>query len=168
MKKSHQLINQTSGEEEYYTPCHIISSATACMGGIDLDPASSKRANEFIGATDYFTKEQDGLKQAWFGRVWLNHPFGRVQNPKWISKLLSEWKGMNIEQACCITYACTSEAWFKPLMEFPQCFLVPRTNYLLPNGLIKRGVTKGSVITYLGEDLSRFRAAFQMWGVIKV
>lgn len=46
-----QLINQDSGDYEYYTPIEIIEAAREVMGFISLDPASSSMANEKIGAT---------------------------------------------------------------------------------------------------------------------
>ena len=51
-----QLINQTSGNTEYYSPIDIVDAARYVMGGIDLDPASSALANARIGATHYFTE----------------------------------------------------------------------------------------------------------------
>jgi hypothetical protein len=40
-----QLINQTSGATEYFTPSELIQAAYNCMGGIELDPASCAEAN---------------------------------------------------------------------------------------------------------------------------
>lgn len=163
-----RLINQTSGEVEYYTPAPIIESARRAMGSITLDPASSRAANITVKAASIFTKADDGLSRPWSGNVWLNHPFGRGLNQKWITKLVSEYGGMGaVEQACCITYACTSEAWFKPLLLRPQCFLIPRTNYLLPDGTVYRGVTKGSVVTYFGHNWQAFVREFKHLGVVK-
>lgn len=165
---SAQLINQTSGATEYYTPQPILEAARLTMGGIDLDPASSARANGRVKAARYFTVDDDGLKQPWSGSIWLNHPFGRESNPLWIRKLLASYGSLDMRAACCLTFACTSEAWFRPLLDFPQCFLVPRTNYLLPDGSVKRGVTKGSVVTYLGQNTALFCEAFRDLGVVKV
>lgn len=162
-----QLINQASGIVEYYTPPEIIEAARECLGEIDLDPASSHAANAMVKAGTIYTVENDGLSQLWFGRVWLNHPFGRTTNGPWINKLVAEWSAMNVEQACCITFAATSEQWFQPLLQQPQCYLCPRTNYLLPDGTIYKGVTKGSVITYFGQDVARFARAFDKFGTIK-
>lgn len=39
--KAHRLINQDSGDVEYYTPTEITEAARRVMGGIDLDPFSS-------------------------------------------------------------------------------------------------------------------------------
>jgi hypothetical protein len=164
-----QLINQTSGEVEFYTPQPIIEAARETMRYISLDPASSEAANERIGADAIFTKETSGLAQPfWWGNVWMNHPFGRGENEKWIGKLTAEFNNGNVNQACCITFASTSEKWFQPLLQYPMCFLSPRTNYLLPDGTVYRGVTKGSVVTYLGPNVDAFRKAFKQLGTVKL
>ena len=167
--KPHQRINADSGSDEYYSPPDIVEAARRTMGGIDLDPASSRVANERIRATYFFSLPRyDGLRQDWHGRVWLNHPFGRDTNGPWIERLISEYKSGRVKQACCITFASTSEAWFRPLLEYPQCFIHKRTNYFLADGTLKKGVTKGSVVTYLGDNPQKFRDAFAGMGTIKV
>lgn len=124
-------------------------------------------------------------------RVWMNHPFhggwkacdenckrksctkrGHIyedipSNADWIDKLVLEYNLGHVEEACCITFASTSEAWFQPLAHFPQCYLSPRTNYYKPDGTLLEGVTKGSVVTYLGRNVYAFASAFKMFGVCK-
>ena len=53
-------------------------------------------------------------------------------------------------------------------MDYPQCFLIPRTNYRGPGGEIVRGVTKGSVVTYLGSAVDAFRREFSALGKVKL
>jgi hypothetical protein len=190
-----QLINQSSGNTEYYTPAPIIEAARATMGGIDLDPASSAIANQTVQAAHYFDATYDALRRnvVWTGNVWMNHPFGRGEQPcnrrckkktcrhrgyhitselpgndAWINKLIHHYQTGDIKQACCITFASTSEAWFAPLFAYPMCFLQPRTNYHLPCGAQARGVTKGSVVTYLGPNLTRFAHHFTPLGAILI
>lgn len=164
-----QRINQDSGNVEIFTPQNIIEAARECMGGIDLDPASCALANERVKAARYFTKDDDGLSQLWASkRVWMNHPFSRIGNKLWIDKAILEHREGRAESLCMICFASTSEAWFRPLLAFPQCFLSPRTNYLLSDGAVYRGVTKGSVVTYMGPDLPAFARAFGKLGVVKV
>jgi len=162
-----KILTQDSGNTEYYTPQIYTLGALAVMGSINLDPASSLKANEAILADQIFTEAENGLEQDWYGNIWLNHPFGRVANPLWIKKLIEEYELEHINQACCITYASTSEKWFRPLLSFPQCFIYGRTNYILPNGKIKKGVTKGSVITYLGNEVDKFKMVFSRFGMVK-
>lgn len=170
----HQLINQDSGNYEYYTPSHIVDLArqvfiTTSGHGIDLDPFSSEKANLIVGAKRIYTEADDGLSKDWKGNVWMNHPFGREMNKKAIQKLVSEYKNGNIHQACCITFAATSEEWYRPLLAFPQCYIHGRTNYYLPDGTLKKGVTKGSVVTYLGEEgVDEFRKVFSSIGTVKL
>jgi hypothetical protein len=192
MTNNAQLINQTSGIVEYHSPPDIIEAARRTMGRIDLDPASSPTANQIVRATNFFAAEMDGLSRNWFGNVWMNHPFGKAEkactpgcskaicqtrghllrdhpgNADWVNHLLAEYGAGNTLQACCITYACTSEAWFQPLMDYPQCYLCPRTNYLLADGTNLQGVTKGSVVTYLGPNVERFAHEFGRLGAIMV
>lgn len=158
MTNTVNLIHSNSGKTDYYTPAYIVEAARATMGGIDLDPASSPIANTVVKATNYYTEY--GLTQVWFGRVWLNHPFSRAENSHWISKLIDSYLHGDIDQACCITFASTSEAWFTPLQDYPQCDLSPRTNYWLPDGSITKDVPKGSVVTYLGANVNAFIANF--------
>lgn len=161
-----QLINQTSSNVEWYTPANIIEAARRTMGGIDLDPASSAQANRIVRATHYITSVDDGICMPWSGRIWLNHPFGRQSNPLWIAKLCDLYANGYVTQACCITFACTSEEWFVPLFNFPMCFLRPRTNYIGPDGEPVRGVTKGSVVTYMGNNSHLFCRYFGELGNI--
>lgn len=194
--KSHQLINADSGVCEYYTPKFIVEASREVMGTIDLDPASSETANLVVKANHIFTTLDNGLSEKWFGNVWMNHPYSKGEkaclevesfctkkickergyhihedipsNADWINKLASEYTRGNITQACCITYASTSEAWFRSLHKYPQCYLVPRTNYYLPDGRKKTGVTKGSVVTYLGSNVDKFAEVFSGFGEVKI
>lgn len=162
-----KLINQDSGNFEYYTPKFIIERAMEVMGRIDLDVASSEEANKIVNAKTYFSIEDDSLNREWYGKVWMNHPFSRVNNPLFVNKLIKEYESGNISEAICITFASTSEKWFQPLFKYIQCFLYPRTNYYDSDGNKKVGVTKGSVITYLGENELKFKEVFKDLGSIK-
>ena len=164
-----QQINQDSGNVEYYTPPEIIEAARQVLGFIDLDPASSVIANQTVKAAEFFTAADDGLSKPWYGRVWMNHPFSRANNAAFVKKLVREYTmSRNVEAACCITYAATSEEWFRPLLAFPQCYIHGRTNYYKPDGTKTRDVSKGSVVTYLGPDVAGFKKAFSQIGTVKI
>lgn len=139
-------------------------------------------------------KGRGALGEKWNARsVWMNHPFSGGErrclrgcmkaacrkrgfhiatdipsNADWINYLNTEHLEQRTKSAICITFAATSEKWFKPLLGRPQCFLTPRTNYFTPDGKIMPGVTKGSVVTYFGRDVGRFASCFNKLGVVKV
>lgn len=191
------LINQTSGETEYYTPPEWTAASRRCMGSIELDPASSLIANRTVMADRFFTQQDDGLSQPWIANtLWMNHPFHRGEracptnrlkcrkkscikrgfhidhdipsNMDWINKLLTEFESGNTKEAICITFASTSEGWFRKLLKYPQCMPDKRVQYFNPDGSICNNVTKGSAITYLGPDLDKFAETFRPFGTIKI
>lgn len=67
----------SSESNEWYTPLKYIEAARAVMGGIDLDPASNESAQQWIKAKQFYIKDDDGLHKPWYGRLWLNPPYGR-------------------------------------------------------------------------------------------
>ena len=89
-------------------------------------------------------------------------------NADWINKLVSEYERGHTRTACCVTYAATSETWFRPLLSFPQCFLHGRTSYVGVDGRPVFGNTKGSVVTYLGKNVRTFVDWFRDIGTIKI
>ncbi len=192
------LVNQTCAESgfEYYTPQIWTEAARALMGHIDLDPASCEIANQTVKAKAYFTKQNDGLSQPWHGHVWMNHPFHRGEaacpsdrskckkkaclnrgyhiekpipsNADWVNKLINEYMIGNVTEAVCITFCNSSEAWFQPLLQWPQCFPNGRVHYIGQDGQRVKGCTKGSVFTYIGNRTDAFASAFAELGTIKV
>lgn len=76
----HQSANMRT--DEWYTPREIIMQ----LGEFDLDPcAPAKRP--WDTAKHYFTREDNGLVQEWFGRVWLNPPYGKTIE-QWMKKMM--------------------------------------------------------------------------------
>lgn len=166
-----QLINQTSNDVEWYTPQYIIEAVRSTMGSIDLDPASCAKANETVNADRFFTIDDDGLTQNWWGNVWLNHPFSRSENATWVNKAESSWLGNPpgvVSAITMITFASTSESWFQPLFYYPQCYLSPRVHYIGGDGQPVTRSTKGSVVTYMGPDPKRFAEVFGKLGRVMI
>lgn len=66
----------SSASQEWYSPPEIVVPGRELMGDIDLDPASSRLANEFIAASTFYDEASNGFVRQWHGRVWLNPPGG--------------------------------------------------------------------------------------------
>ncbi len=105
----------TSAESvEYGTPDEWLDVARLVLERIDLDPFSCPKANERVRAKAFFTKEQDGLKQRWRGRVFMNPPGKGDMGPA-TYKLFEELVAGHIECAFVVVFnAHTGRAWWEP------------------------------------------------------
>ncbi len=66
----------SSESAEHYSPQWVVDFGRGVQGGIDVDPASSARANKIVCATTYFTKTTNGYNKPWKKRVFINPPGG--------------------------------------------------------------------------------------------
>lgn len=157
-------IHVSDDSYEWYTPAEYIEAARAVMGGIDLDPASCKEANEIVQAETFYDQSVDGLSCEWFGRVWLNPPYNmpNVENFTRMGHRLYE--GAYIEQAIILVNNSTDAAWFHNLLEnYPVCFTRGRVKYWGPHASQAR---QGQAIFYLGENVAGFVKEFSRFGVV--
>lgn len=105
---------------EWYTPPEYIGLARQVLGTIDLDPASNATAQAWIQAGHFYTKEDDGLSQPWFGRVWCNPPYGspevRLMARSFLEKAIaSDQKGEL--QAAVFLLNRTGASWYKDCLQ---------------------------------------------------
>lgn len=104
-KRITEIMNQQRPSEttEHYTPFWIIDLARNLMGSIDLDPASSEKANEnVVKAKRIHTITDDGLLQNWFGNVFCNPP---GQPSKWFKKIVKELLCGNTKEFFFVVYS---------------------------------------------------------------
>ncbi len=105
----------SSESEEWETPAWLMSRLDERYGEFDLDPAATA-AN--AKARNYFTKEQDGLRQVWRGNVFVNPPYGRGSTRKWVSKAVDEIIAGNAQQVVMLLPARTDTKWFREVMSY--------------------------------------------------
>ena len=148
---------------ERYSPPWIIEGAREVMGGIDLDPASSEFANQSVLARHHFTRNTDGLTQQWWGRVFLNPPFG-MSWKSWIIKLNQEVEAGRVQQAVVIGQG--NVLW---ALLHPWFHILLRGSFLFPQEPIKfydpgtrkwLGVRYGVFLCYIGGNFYRFSRVF--------
>ena len=109
-EKPHVTFN--SGNNEWYTPQKYIEMARTVLGYIDLDPASSKIANEIVKADRYFTAEENGLSQVWYGKVWMNPPYSKELIGEFTKKFTDEYEAGNIIEGIVLVNNATETKWF--------------------------------------------------------
>lgn len=74
----------------------------------DLDPCAT---HDNAKCSRYYTKQDDGLKQIWTGRVFMNPPYGR-EIQKWVKKAYESVKNGESELVVCLLPARTDTRWF--------------------------------------------------------
>lgn len=88
IQETHQKKGVVSSDE-YYTPLHIIEA----LGHFDLDPATPP--NPMWRTADVmYTKNDDGLRKEWFGRVFLNPPYSRPLVSQFMEKMAAHGNGI--------------------------------------------------------------------------
>jgi phage N-6-adenine-methyltransferase len=164
----HNHRAQGTGEYEWYTPAKYIEMAREVLGGIDLDPASSRIAQKTVGAKKYFTKEDDGLTKKWVGTVWLNPPYAQPWIIQFVEKLLAELSADRVEAAILLTHNYTDTAWWHKAAERASavCFVRGRIQFVAPDGNTPPGPTQGQCFFYYGDDIKAFKAKFTEIGLV--
>ena len=151
-----QHSNQT---HEWYTPQWVIDKSLRVLGGsIDLDPCSSEKANETVGASRIFTAAGDGLDQSWepARTIFLNPPSGgrgQYNKPRqfW-NKLMSHrmdspyftgaiYVAFSMEQL----QTTQSDHCVEALTDFTLCIPSKRIRFVSPEGE-KNSPTHGNAI----------------------
>lgn len=165
----HPAVRGTLGrrQNEWYTPPEYISLARAVLGDIDVDPASSKLAQETVKARQYYDKEQDGLRQPWHGRVWLNPPYSQPLIGKFVGKLLTEWNQGRVDSCIALTHNYTDAMWFHDAVSAANvvCFTQGRVRFYEPGGSFAKP-TQGQAFFYFGREIDAFKREFGRVGFI--
>lgn len=189
-------IRRVTGRKEdleLITPSELVQAANAVMGGINLDPASSKIAQQFVQADEFFTPQQDGLNmQQWFGKVYLFPPSGcyffdkkidkwkmtRASSPTlvsshaiWFRQLYRKWLAKEVEQAIYFTNCPDMIRYEQKIFDFPICFLktVPSLIKHTSEGIGKHK-TCSSFVVYLqpqdrsAEGTMKFIETYEQFG----
>jgi phage N-6-adenine-methyltransferase len=154
------------GDNEWSTPQQCLDAARAVLGGIDLDPATNLFAQSRVRAANFFTIDDDGLGQAWQGRVWLNPPYG-PHIAHFVSKLVSEVKKRNVKAAIMLTHNNTDTEWFHKAAGTCAaiCFGRKRIQFEQSDGRA-RTATQGQAFFYFGTSVKAFHKVFGEIGLI--
>lgn len=121
---------KTEGKTDtWITPKYI----TEALGEFDLDPCAHTSMPWHHAKTEFTTKE-DGLKQDWLGRVWLNPPFNRYQIGCWMEKMSKHKNGVMLIPAATETRRFYKYVWKKAS---GILFMDHRPFFVKPSG--KRG-----------------------------
>ncbi len=134
---------------EWYTPKEIIQS----LGEFDLDPATSLEAYRLNhSAKHFYTIQENGLKQAWFGRVWLNPPYSSPLIQQFLAKMAEHNNGI------ALVFAKVEAKWFHDIVLRHATaikFLYDRVRFFRLDGTQGLQPRNGSMLVAYGEENAR-------------
>jgi hypothetical protein len=147
--------------------------ARTVLGGIDLDPASATKPQEWIKAGTYYTALEDGMEQPWFGRVWCNPPYGKEQPkgrkaPNWLEKALSCYENSEIEAAILLLNR-TGAVWYKQQLRRVTaiCEVHRRIPFIDAIGKQQSSPRYYNYLLYLGKEVEKFKTIFEIVGEVR-
>jgi phage N-6-adenine-methyltransferase len=98
---------------EWGTPEWVVEPLEDSVGGFDLDPAAGAEPRPYADERWTGLPGVDGLSRHWYGRVWLNPPYGRVHNPRWAEKVTTEIGAAYPDSVTALVPASTSTDWWQ-------------------------------------------------------
>ena len=103
-----QKVHFMTGNNSWGTPPAFMKFLkTERMMTFDLDACASCRNNK---APIFFSEAEDGLRQPWFGDVWLNPPYDGIR--EWLDKAKREVQLGNCNSVTALIPARTDTKWF--------------------------------------------------------
>jgi len=162
--KPHVAHNR--GDNEWYTPKSYIEAARIVMGKIELDPASSAEANSVVQAAKFYTAKDDGLKQDWSGRIWVNPPYAAKLIGKFIEKLALSVEGGDVTEALVLVNNATETKWFARLAGVSSCLCFPTGRVRFWHPRKKSAPLQGQALAYIGEHGKQFCCEFARFGIV--
>lgn len=137
-------------KSEWITPPDIIRA----LAPFDLDPCAPVERH-WDTAAQHFTIEDDGLSQAWSGRVWLNPPYG-PHTGTWLERLARHGDGIAL-----IFARTETENWFRFIWGVAQgvLFLRGRLNFFhsAGNQARKNAGAPSALVAYGADNAARLR-----------
>lgn len=156
-----------TGDPESYTPARYIEAVRLVLCGIDLDPATDQFAQQTVKATRWFTAKDDGLKQLWFGSVFLNPPYSFPTIEHFVFKLLRALGAGHVIRAILLTNNNTDTKWWQKAAAVSNgvCFTAGRINFYKPDGSVSQP-TNGQTFFYFGQEPLQFVEIFSEFGLV--
>lgn len=159
IQETHQKKGIVSSDE-YYTPLHIIEA----LGHFDLDPATPCNP-KWRTADVMYTKEDDGLKKEWFGRVFLNPPYSRPLINQFMEKMAEHKNGI------ALVVPKFGTKLFRDII-FPSCdgiyILKDRIKFFDENWVQQKSPICQSVLIAFGKDNKEYIINSGLKGIMLV
>jgi len=158
---------QDPSDNEYGTPPDLWRRLAEPVDGFDVDPCSGAESTPI--APIRFTKEDDGLRQAWHGDVFVNPPWSSngdaSAKEQWLSKCRAEAKRDTVDSVIVLLPSDTSAGWFHEHVLAAEivCFYGPgRLSFVGGD----KNPSFGLIIAVYGDEAEAYRDVLDSRGVV--
>ena len=137
--------NKNNVSVDWYTPPWVFERLGLQY---DLDPCQPEQGIPWIPTLARYCLADDGLTAPWFGRVWLNPPYGK-HTGDWLRKMHQHRNGV------ALVFARTDCAWFHDYVAKADAILFLRGRIKFVDGLGATGgggAGSGSMLVAWGES----------------
>lgn len=158
--------------DSWFTPPEYLDSARVVMGAIDLDPFTSEKANEIVGAKYIFTLDQSAFEHDWklheHVRVFMNPPYSAGLCGRAVNRFIDQYVARNFAEAIVLVNNATDTRWFNALVKHCDalCFTDHRISFWNVDRKNISGNTRGQTFFYFGKKLAKFKKTFGKHGFV--
>jgi phage N-6-adenine-methyltransferase len=161
--------------DDNFTPSDYVDYFRDFVGCFDLDPFSCAAANQTVGASTYWTKEDDALTKDWskYQLKWCNPPYSDMD--RCIAKILSY---KHIGSTLILANSNTDSDWYQDAVQATKengAYLLfnKRIEFLNSKRILRKQMTgkgsgnnKGQTLFYYGELGNEFADYAKVLGVV--
>lgn len=158
--------------DSWFTPPEYLDSVRTVMGSIDLDPFTSKRANEIVGAKNIFTTDNSAFENDWKLdegiRVFMNPPYSAGMCSRSVNRFIEQYETKRFVEGIVLVNNATDTRWFSALVNrcTSICFTNHRISFWNADRKNVSGNTRGQAFFYYGNKRAKFRKTFEKHGFI--
>lgn len=130
---------------EWYTPAWIFEKLDTVF---DLDPCSPEGGLPWLPAKKTYSIKDNGLTSPWFGKVWLNPPYGRL-TATWLERMHEHRNGISL------VFARTDCKWYHDFVANADAILFIKGRIAFVDGAgtsAGSGAGAGSMLVAWGKD----------------
>lgn len=158
--------------DSWFTPPEYLDSARMVMGGIDLDPFTSEKANEIVGARHILTIGKSAFENSWKLdkniRVFMNPPYSAGLCGRAINRFIDQFEAKNFAEGIVLVNNATDTRWFGAIIKHCNaiCFTDHRISFWNADRKNVSGNTRGQAFFYFGKKLVKFKKIFEKHGFV--
>ena len=160
--------------DSWFTPPKYLDSVRQVIGSIDLDPFTSEKANEIVGARYIFTFENSAFETTWDVdkkvRVFMNPPYSAGLCGRAIDRFVEQYQAKNFVEGIVLVNNATDTRWFNALINHCSaiCFTDHRISFWNADRKNVSGNTRGQAFFYFGKKLKKFKTTFEKHGFVLI